>query len=756
METPRPEESAPQQAPAPGPEATEPETTAEEPKTPTEEPETPAEEPEKKESGTTPVIDIPGPGADSEETEGPAPEDVDEELPWPEPPQRDIADNVVVLGNREETGPAVDEEPDEDEEGETGNGTEEEEKVLSFPETKIGRVPFIAKIGRRADRYAKGMFQDADEPESGRKKQSPEDLIPPVDHEEPEPEEATKVVLGSREETAPAGRKPAAPPPDTPPKELARQLQQGQKARHRHSQITGLIGVGLLVFYVLTLTVLRDQLTYTVQLVIEIVALAAAMGAEYRDIAECFVRNGKFRFGLETLVPIACFTTLADACVLLVNDTRNGVMPLCIVSIFSLYFLTHGTYLQRHGQRLACRIAASGKRPYRVTLDAKRWNNRDSYCKWDGDVTGFGSQIQMEDYASRSFRRAAPFLLAGAVVASAIVSFGFGRGESFLWSLSATLTGCASFSVTMVYGRTFAKLSKKLNSSGAAVAGWAGVQKEKKQEYILLTDSDLFPPGSVQLNGIKIFEGFSLERVVGYTATVIRDADSELSRVFYELLRTSGSTYRMASSLRFQEGSGYSANINGDSVLVGSASFMTLMQIEIPKGRHIRNAVFCAINGELAGLFALRYELPDVVRPSIRALLQDGIEPILATRDFNLTPAMLKNKFNLPTERMQYPPIDRRRDLSAPTSEHNETLTAVLGREGIGTYAEAVIGCHRLNRAVRIMTFLTLLGAVIGLALGAWLTGAQAYTALSPENMLIFQLCWLVPTYLFGNWVSRI
>ena len=40
-----------------------------------------------------------------------------------------------------------------------------------------------------------------------------------------------------------------------------------------------------------------------------------------------------------------------------------------------------------------------------------------------------------------------------------------------------------------------------------------------------------------------------------------------------------------------------------------------------PQGLHVKNAVFCAIERELAGIFALNYTLPDMVFPSLELSL---------------------------------------------------------------------------------------------------------------------------------------
>lgn len=55
-------------------------------------------------------------------------------------------------------------------------------------------------------------------------------------------------------------------------------------------------------------------------------------------------------------------------------------------------------------------------------------------------------------------------------------------------------------------------------------------------------------------------------------------------------------------------------------MLVGSAAFMNLMDIPLPQGLNVKSAVFCAINGELAGIFALSYSLHDTIFPALEEL----------------------------------------------------------------------------------------------------------------------------------------
>ena len=272
---------------------------------------------------------------------------------------------------------------------------------------------------------------------------------------------------------------------------------------------------------------------------------------------------------------------------------------------------------------------------------------------------------------------------------------------------------------------------------------------------MVVTDLDLFPPGYVTLNGFKVLGDFPRERVVSYTATLIRDSGCGLERPFYDLLRTQGGLYRKAEGLCCYEGGGLSAHIRGEQVLVGSAAFMKLMEIQLPPGLNVKSAVFCAIEGQLAGIFALNYDLPDTCFPAMDMLLREKVGPVLATRDFNLIPAMLRQRFHLAADRMDFPPVERRRELSAPDQPHSEVLTALLCREGLLPYAESIVAARRLRRAARKGALLCCAASALGLLLTYYLTAALAFGSLSPLNLLIYMLLWFVPAYLISDSAHR-
>ena len=70
-------------------------------------------------------------------------------------------------------------------------------------------------------------------------------------------------------------------------------------------------------------------------------------------------------------------------------------------------------------------------------------------------------------------------------------------------------------------------------------------------------------------------------------------------------------------------------------------------------------------------------------------------------------------------------------------------------------FADAVVGSRRLRTAVRTSAVIACVGSVVGLLMSFYLTFVSAYASLSPVNLLLFCLLWLVPTLLISGWVDR-
>ena len=59
------------------------------------------------------------------------------------------------------------------------------------------------------------------------------------------------------------------------------------------------------------------------------------------------------------------------------------------------------------------------------------------------------------------------------------------------------------------------------------------------------------------------------------------------------------------------------------------------------------------------------------IPPAILGLTANHVSPVLCTRDSTSSPPCLRQKFKLPVEKMDFPTVERRTELSDPDQPHN-------------------------------------------------------------------------------------
>ena len=104
---------------------------------------------------------------------------------------------------------------------------------------------------------------------------------------------------------------------------------------------------------------------------------------------------------------------------------------------------------------------------------------------------------------------------------------------------------------------------------------------------------------------------------------------------------------------------------------------------------------------------------------------------------------------------MDFPSVERRRELSDPEQTHGNRLVAVLCREGMTPLAEAVAAAKRLRWANRLGAVIMCVGSTVGLLLAYYLISLDAATSLSPLNLLVYLLIWLAPIWFLSGWAHR-
>ena len=549
----------------------------------------------------------------------------------------------------------------------------------------------------------------------------------------------------------------AAPPPDAPPAQLSLEYGVGLKPLKNKT-----IGAAVLAVVLLALAFLDTGiLSFLTDLVPEDILLYASLGGfvvccalAWDVLKDGLVQLTNFTPGSSTLALFAAAFTLADGVTMVLTPLRESTVPFFAPCALVLLFQLIGQYCDRASKFQACRTASSVARPYVVTQDPDVLAGKTGFRKWLGLPKGFGSQIRTTSQADERFQKLTPVLMTACVCLALLTTVAHHQPKLVLWSLSALFTASATLGASLTLSFPLQILGSKLATLGVALAGWPGIAAAKGCRAALLTDNDLYPPGTVTLANSKPLSNLPMDRVVAYTASAIRASGSGLSYLFDKLLRSEGAKYLPIEKILLQD-NGLIAQTQGQQILVGNSDFMSKQGIALPTGIKYKNTVFCAVDRELIGMFGVRYALHTTIVPSLQSLLGHRIAPVLVTRDFNINPKRMRFSDRLNKDSLTYPDLQRRVTLSGPNQAHGQTIVAVLCREGMAPFTLALIAAKRVRRAAGLSSFFVRLSACVGVILTATLSSAGALGAMSAWHMALFLLLWFVPVLLLSLWTEQ-
>ncbi|MBR2894773.1 MAG: hypothetical protein IKC03_03815, partial [Oscillospiraceae bacterium] len=335
---------------------------------------------------------------------------------------------------------------------------------------------------------------------------------------------------------------------------------------------------------------------------------------------------------------IANFVSILDEITLLALPRRSNVAPLGGVASCTLIFALWGLKNYHRGMWESFRTAAMGE-PTNVVDCCEI-----GIVKGKGRREGFVTRANMESTASQWQRLLLPVLLAATFVFALLSSVGRERGQDFLWCWSVMLSASCSVVCPLSYCVPFGRIARKLSRSGAAVAGQYGASALASSSKLVATDVDLFPRDCVASGGVKLY-GEERVQAISYAATLVVQNGGCLARVFEHICQTEQIQYQPLEHFHVHDDNGLSGMIRGETVLVGTPMFMRHKAVRLPQTIPSKTAVCLVVDGELVAVFPIKYSASPAVEVAMRAFSRNHLQLMLATRDGNIAPKMLKKIF---------------------------------------------------------------------------------------------------------------
>jgi len=453
----------------------------------------------------------------------------------------------------------------------------------------------------------------------------------------------------------------------------------------------------------------------------------------------------------ETLILLSCVFSFISAVFTMLSGATL-ILPYCAVSALTLTFAAFGERFNLRAITDTLKTASSSSDPYGVHAEYTEDIDKSVLKKAYNRTDGFYNNLMHPDISEMVYKFAAPILIVAALALSLLTVIIRGGGAHFLHSLSGALAAAAPFSLLLTFSIPFGTVAKSIRRSGAAIAGWGGADDVCFSDGASVTDEDIFPPGTMTISGMKLFDGESPEKAIRYTSSLISASGSGLSGLFEEVLKTQAMNKIRVEDFACYEG-GISALIRGERVATGNGAFMNLLGVRVPDDTNIKSAIYTAVNNRLIAMFTVDYTPINSVQAALISILKWRVKLFFAVRDFNITPLMLEQKFRVALDGIEYIQAKDSYTISDKNSGKQGRMAAVLTREGLGPFAEAITGGRLLKSAAFVATMVSVASAIMGVLIMFFMFWSGAILSARPGNLMLFMFSMLAAVFVVCGYV---
>ena len=460
----------------------------------------------------------------------------------------------------------------------------------------------------------------------------------------------------------------------------------------------------------------------------------------------------KGRFSLNTMLIFTFLACCADG-VLCLQEER---IPCCAVFSLQVTMSLWGAYHRRSTEMAMMDTLRKAVHLDGIKIAEDYYSGANGLLRSEGQVEDF-----MDNYRKSSgpekvlnwYALAATLLSIGSGVAAWLL---YGSVSFGVQVMAVSMLAAVPVTSFITLSRPMAILERRLRKLGTVLCGWKGVLGLNRKAVFPLTHEDLFPVGSCKLNGVKFYGERNTDQVVAYCAALVSANGGGLVPLFDYLLTSRNGRHYSVQNLRGYDG-GIGGEVCGEPVLMGTLKCLKDMGVEIPEGTSVNQAVYAAIDGELCGVFAVTYAKAKSSVAGLRTMCTyPSLRPVLVTEDFMLTEGFIRSRFGVNTRRMAFPPLDVRGELAAVEAKPDAPAMALITSKGLAPYAFAVTGARSLRTASIIGVIVHMLGGILGLGMMVLLTVLDARELLTPMNVLLYELVWMIPGLLLTEWTRAI
>lgn len=509
-----------------------------------------------------------------------------------------------------------------------------------------------------------------------------------------------------------------------------------------------------------------------VYVVLTLVFLAVAVGICYRTIINGLKALLSFNASSDSAAAVAAVAVAvqAVAAAFFQDDLINGELHLYAVILAATLFLnaagkltmirrihSNFRFVTSREEKYSVRLFEDHNTALKMAKDCVSESPVIAYQCRAGFLKRFLELSYKPDPSESASQLMAPIGLIASLVlciASLLIT------KSVPTAVSALAAACcASVAVSnmLSVNLPISRLCRTARRAGAMVVGYEGVEQLGNVNAVMVDAEDLFPRGTVVLNGIRTFGGrAAAEDAVMAASALMNEVGGPLSGVFDQVISENEDALPQVQDFSYEDGGGIVGKVDGKTILIGDRSLLINHRLQVPPREEEaqyasgnQQVVYIGVDSEVAALLVLTYTADRRRKNELQRLEDSGISIIVRTTDPNVTPQLVNRLFGIDAASVGV--LDSRlgdeyRKLVKSQIPRADALVATKGR--MESMMSVISACVEEKRTIGLVVAIQNAAMVLCFVLVAFLACFGAMGQLSSLVLFLFQLFWLAVTLL--------
>lgn len=508
--------------------------------------------------------------------------------------------------------------------------------------------------------------------------------------------------------------------------------------------------------------------TPIVFIVMTLVLLGVAIAVNYRTIGNGLRALFAFNANSDSAIAVATVGVILQAIISFFNtqgvvDKEQHLYAAVLTAALFANAAGKLTMLRRIHSNF--RFVSSKEQKYSVQL----YTDEDNALKMTGNAvseqpvvayqtkTGFLDRFlemsYLPDPAETSSQLLAPVGLIAALVLCIISMIITRSVPTAISALAAALLTSVAFSNMLSVNMSVSRLAKLARRAGGMIVGYEAVHVFGDVNAVAIDAEELFPTGTVTLNGIKTYLSRDETEEAVLAASALMDAvGGPLCGVFEQVITENEESLPKAEEYSYEDERGIVGKVDGKRIYIGSKELLMSHKIEIPAKEEEtqysvggRQVVYIAVENRVAAMLIMTYAGDRRKKNELQRLEDSGVSIVVRTTDPNITSHMLSRLFGIDASSVSVMASDMGQVYKDLVKEEIPRCNAVMATKGrVESLITLISACIDEKRSTALTVAMQTGAVALGFILVAFLACFGAMNRLSAFGLFLFEMLWIL------------